>query len=207
VPTPAREPILHEGARVTLDAGGDTDMLSCRVVGLTGDELALLPLRPPGPPVWRRLAMRGQVLVLFEAGGQMRALRGAAAGVRPGGFLAVALTDDFRLGQKRRHSRAPLSLPVTLTEPADGDAWSSVSLDLSAAGVRVQRPDVPEPARSGTITLALLDGDAAAAASLVQGREDWLAYRLERVDDATRARLAALVLAYHRQQLLGEPRA
>jgi hypothetical protein len=200
-----RDPILHEGAHVTLDAGGDTPLLPCRVVGLTGDELALLPLKPPQPATWRRLAMRRPCMVLFEAGGQMRALRGNAAGVRSGGFLAVALTDDFRLGQKRRHSRAPLSFPVSLADPDEGQAWSSTSLDISAAGIRVERPAVDDPARSGRLTIAVPDGEVTARAVLVQASPEWLSYRFGEIDaDGTR-RLAALVLAYNRRQFASGP--
>jgi hypothetical protein len=196
------EPILHEGAHVTLDVGGDATAVSCRVVGLTGDELALLPLRPPEPAAWRRLAMRGPCVVFFEAGGQMRALRGSAAGVRSGGFLAVALTDAFRLGQKRRHSRAPLEFPVELTDPAAGDAWSSESMDISATGLRVRRPDVDDPAPSGTITIALPeDEQVVAPATLVTAAPTWLSYRFGDIAPEARQRLAGLVLAHHRAQL------
>jgi PilZ domain-containing protein len=197
-------PILHEGARVTLDAGNDTPVVPCRIVGLTGDELALLPARPPEPGTWRQLAMRRPCMVLFEVDGQMRALRGAAAGVRSGGFLAVKLTDDFRLGQKRRHSRAPLRFPVTLTDPPAGEGWSSVSLDVSATGVRVERPeDVVEPGNAGTMTVALPDGELVAPATLVQGAAGWLSYRFRDIGPEAVNRLAALVLAYHRRQLGG----
>jgi PilZ domain-containing protein len=200
-----RDPILHEGAQVTLDAGGDTALLPCRIVGLTGDELALLPLRPPEPATWRQLAMRRPCMVLFESGGQVRALRGNAAGVRSGGFLAVALTDDFRLGQKRRHSRAPLSFSVALADPVEGEAWSSVSLDISAAGVRVERPDVDDPARGGSLTIAVPDGEVTAQAVLVKAAPEWLSYRFGAIDaDGTR-RLAALVLAYNRRQFAAKP--
>ncbi len=195
------DPILREGAHVTLDVGGDTAMLPCRIVGLTGDELALLPLRPPDPPTWRKLSMRGEVVVLFDSQGQTRALRGNASGVRAGGFLAVRLTDEFRLGQRRRHSRAPLEFRVELVDPEDGDAWTSVTLDMSAAGMRVQRPDVDAPARTGTATLALPERPIVARASLVQAAPDWLSYRLDDLAPEPRERLAALVLAYHRKQL------
>lgn len=195
------EPILHEGARVTLDAGGETAMVPCRVVGLTGDELALVPLQPPAPATWRQLAMRRPCMVLFESNGQMRALRGNAAGVRSGGFLAVTLTDDFRLGQKRRHSRAPLAFPVELSDPSGGDAWSSVSMDVSAAGVRVERPEVGEPARDGLLTIAVPDGEVTARATLVNAAPGWLSYRFGKIDADAAKRLATLVLAYHRQRL------
>lgn len=190
---------------MTLDAGSDTALVPCRVVGLTGDELALLPLRPPEPATWRQLAMRRPCMVLFEVGGQMRALRGAAAGVRSGGFLAVNLADDFRLGQKRRHSRAPLSFPVALTDPLEGDAWSSTSLDISAAGIRVERAGVAAPARGGRLTISVPDGEVVTAATLVQGAPDWLSYRFAGLAPDGTKRLAALVLAYHRRQLAPGP--
>jgi hypothetical protein len=201
VSVPTTGPILHEGARVTLDAGNDTPLVPCRIVGLIGDELALLPVRPPEAGTWRQLAMRRPCMVLFDAGGQMRALRGAAAGVRSGGFLTVKLTDDFRLGQKRRHSRAPLGFPVTLADAPAGEGWSSVSLDVSATGLRVERPDVVEPASAGTMTVALPDGEIVASAGLVQAGPDWLSYRFDQIDQAAENRLAALVLDYHRRQL------
>jgi hypothetical protein len=198
------EPILHEGALVTLDVGAETTLLPCRVVGLTGDELALLPTRPPNAPIWRELARRGTVLVHFEVDGHLRALRGTAAGVRTGGYLAVRLTDDFRLGQRRRHSRAPLAFPATLTDPVDGEGWASETMDISGTGLRVQRPaDTEEPARAGTVTLALPDGEVVAQASLVNAAPEWLSYRLDRLGEADRQRVASLVLAYHRQQLRG----
>jgi len=205
VTPPTTGPILHEGARVTLDAGNDTPLVPCRVVGLTGDELALLPARPPEAGTWRQLAMRRPCMILFESSGQMRALRGEPAGVRPGGFLAVTLADDFRLGQKRRHSRAPLSFPVALTDPAQGDAWSATSLDISAAGVRVERPDVAEPARGGRLTISVPDGAIETAATLVKVAPEWLSYRFAGLAPDAAKRLATLVLAYHRQQLAPGP--
>jgi hypothetical protein len=193
--------ILREGVLVTLDVGADTTMLPCRVVGLTGDELALLPIRPPDAPIWRELARRGSVVLHFELEGHLRTLRGNAAGVRAGGYLSVRLTDEFRLGQRRRHSRAPLEFPAALTEPEDGDAWTSVTLDVSGTGIRVQRPDVAAPARAGRIALTLPDGTVETNASLVNAAPDWLSYRLDRIGDAESQRLASLVLAYHRARL------
>src|SRR4029079_7459768 len=87
VTPPTTGPILHEGARVTLDAGNDTPLVPCRVVGLTGDEIALLPAPPPEARNWRQRGMRGPCMIPSEWRGQMRPLRGAPAGVRPGGFL------------------------------------------------------------------------------------------------------------------------
>jgi hypothetical protein len=205
VTSPTTGPILHEGARVTLDAGNDTPLVPCRVVGLTGDELALLPARPPEAGTWRQLAMRRPCTILFESGGQMRALRGAPAGVRPGGFLAVTLSDDFRLGQKRRHSRAPLTFPVALTDPIDGDAWSSTSLDISAAGIRVEQPGVEDPAQGGRLTISVADGHVETAATLVKVAPDWLSYRFAGLAPDAAKRLATLVLTYHRQQLAPGP--
>ena len=178
-------------------------MLPCRVVGLTGDELALLPMRPPDAPIWRELARRGTVLLHFEVDGHLRALRGSAAGVRTGGYLAVTLTDDFRLGQRRRHSRAPLEFPAALTEPVDGDAWTSVTLDISATGIRVQPPASPTPPAPGRIALTLPDGEVASPARSSRAAPDWLSYRLDRIAQAESQRLATLVLAYHRAQLRG----
>jgi hypothetical protein len=195
------EPTLREGAAVTLDAGGDTTMLPCRIVGIIGDELALLPLRPPDAPLWHRLAMRREVMVLFDTHGGMRALRGRAAGVRSGGYLAVVLFDAFRLGQKRRHSRAPLAFPAELTEPEGGSAWTSVTQDISAAGMRVERPDVEDPARAGTARLDVPDRAISARATLVAAGGSWLSYRLEDMEAADANHLAGLVLAYHRAQL------
>ena len=197
------DPILNEGATVTLDVGAEADLLPCRIVGLTGDELALLPLRPPNAPIWRELGKRGSVLLHFEVGGHLRALRGTASGVRAGGYLAVMLTDDFRLGQRRRHSRAPLALPAVCADPVDGEGWTSETLDVSATGIRVKREGLAEPARAGRVTLSLPDGDVVAQASLVNAAPDWLSYRLEGLGQDERQRLATLVLSYHRTQLRG----
>jgi hypothetical protein len=205
VAPPTTDPILHEGARVTLDAGDDTPLVPCRVVGLTGDELALLPMRALEPGTWRQLAARRPCMVLFESGGQTRALRGAAASVRAGGFLAVTLADDFRLGQKRRHSRAPLAFPVVLSDATEGDVWSSVSVDVSATGIRVERPDVADPASGGRLTITVPDGEVETAAMLVKAAPDWLSYRFAGIAPAGAKRLAALVLAYHRRQLAPGP--
>ena len=61
----------------------------------------------------------------------------AARRVRPGsepGEVVVTVTDSFRLGQRRRYSRAPLVAARDRRRAPGGETWETVTRDISAGG-------------------------------------------------------------------------
>ena len=182
VPREMAEPILHEGALVTLDVGAETTMLPCRVVGLTGDELALLPMRPPdaadlaraGPARHRPAALRDRRPPAGAARQRGRRAHGRLPRGDPHGRLPARPAAPALARPARLPRRADAS-PSTGTRGRRRRSTSAPRASASSA------PDVAEPARAGTLALSLPDGEVVSQATLVTAAPDWLSYRLERI--------------------------
>src|SRR3954451_20612952 len=104
--------MLTEGQIVQLDLGGKTAALPCSVLGFTGSAVLLGPVVPASAPTADAIQAGRDAYVVIDHDQQVHALR---ATVKPGsepGEVLITVTDAFRLGQRRRYSRAPLALPA-----------------------------------------------------------------------------------------------
>ena len=131
--------ILNEGQVVQLDLGGKTTALPCRVLGFGGSTVMLAPVVPATAPTAEAIEAGRDAYVIVDDDQQVHALR---ARVSPGsepGEVVVTVTDSFRLGQRRRYSRAPLALHATVAVPSAGQPWETVTRDISAGGARIAR--------------------------------------------------------------------
>jgi hypothetical protein len=131
--------MLTEGQVVQLDLGGKTSALPCCVIGFTGPAVLLAPIVPPTAPTADAIQAGREAYVVIDDDQQVHALR---ATVRPGsepGEVLINVTDAFRLGQRRRYSRAPLALQATIAVPPGGQPWETVTRDISAGGARIAR--------------------------------------------------------------------
>src|SRR4051812_1418927 len=119
--------LLTEGQVVQLDLGGKTSALPCRVLGFGGSTVMLAPGVPATAPTADAIQAGREAYVILGDDHQMHALR---ARVRPGsepGEVVVTVTDAFRLGQRRRYSRAPLALQATVGTLDGGECWETVT--------------------------------------------------------------------------------
>ena len=133
--------LLTEGHVVQLDLGGKTTALPCRVLGFSGPAVVLGPIVPATAPTAEAIEAGRDAYVVIDDDEQVHALRAA---VRPGsepGEIVVTVTDAFRLGQRRRYSRAPLALPPPSPRCPAAEPWETVTRDISAGGVRMARTD------------------------------------------------------------------
>jgi PilZ domain len=182
---------LVEGQSARLDVGVS---LPCRVIGFSGSDVVLaLEAQPP-----EALTDGGSGYLILEEGGRLQAVRGTIAGAA-GEEVVLRLRDDFRLGQRRLFSRAPLALPVTVRD-AGGAEWSTVTRDLSAGGVCVERQGAGSPAGRVELAIAAGDHEIVAEAGVVRETADDLGLRFERIEREDRLLLAALALAWHRRR-------
>ncbi|MGH2946279.1 MAG: PilZ domain-containing protein [Solirubrobacteraceae bacterium] len=184
-------PQLHEGQSARLDVGTS---LPCRVIGFSGHDVVLaLQAQPP-----EALVAGGSGYLILEASGRLHAVRGMIAGPA-GEEVVLRLQDDFRLGQRRLFSRAPLALPARLLDE-NGTEWSTVTRDLSAGGVCVERRGANPAAGRLELTIAAGDHDVVTDAGVVRETPAELGLRFERIERDDRLLLAALALAYHRRR-------
>jgi PilZ domain len=186
-------PQLVEGQAARLDVGAS---VPCRVIGFSGRDVVLAL----GAPLPEELEDPVTGYLLLESRGHLRAVRGQL--VSPAGEEIVwRLTDDIRLGQRRQFSRAPLMLPAHLAAPG-GARWITVTRDVSAGGVGVERRGAAPAAGPLELTLVLVEGRHEIVAEVSVARETAadLGLRFERIERDDRLQLAALVFAYHRRR-------
>src|SRR3954462_14728646 len=112
---------LVEGALVSLDVGPDAEPLLCRIVAFGGDNVVLAPRRTPDEDQQIALSQGVEAYLLVDAGNDVRALRCKPSQPTEAGDVVAAITDQFRLGQRRMFSRADLVLPGSVT-PLDSGA-------------------------------------------------------------------------------------
>ncbi len=131
----------------------------------------------------------------------MHALRAA---VRPGpeaGKVLVTVTDAFRLGQRRRYSRAPLSLAATVAALPGGEPWETVTRDISAGGVRMARTNAAgEHVETLSVVLTSLPADLRieTEAEVVRRSQRDLSLRFTRIAEHDVALLTQITVAYYR---------
>lgn len=185
-------PQLVEGQPARLDVG---ESLPCRVIGFSGSDVVLaLEQQPEDPP-----ALGDQAYLLIESAGRMQAVRGRI-GSPPGEEVILRLSDDIRLGQRRTFSRAPLALPARVRSLDGGDAWSTVTRDVSAGGVCVGREGADPGDGSLEVRIQVADHEVVAEAVAVRVTVDDLGLRFEEIERNDRMLLASLALAYHRRR-------
>jgi hypothetical protein len=193
--------LLAEGQIVQLDLGGKTAALPCRVIGFTGPAVLLAPIVPPTAPTAEAIEAGRDAYVVIDADQQVHALRSK---VRPGsepGEVLVTVTDTFRLGQRRRYSRAPLALAATAAALPAGEPWETVTRDVSAGGVRMARIGHPgEQADRLSVVLASPQAGLriVTEADVVRRSQRDLALQFAQIDAADVALLTQITIAYYR---------
>jgi PilZ domain len=193
--------MLTEGQVVQLDLGGRTAALPCCVIGFTGPAVLLAPIVPATAPTAEAIQSGREAYVVIDDDQQVHALR---ATVRPGsepGEVLINVTDAFRLGQRRRYSRAPLALQATIAVPPGGQPWETVTRDISAGGARIARiGNDGEQADRLAITLS---SPAAGLrietqADVVRRSQRDLAISFTEISEADVALLTQITVAYYR---------
>ena len=115
--------ILSEGQIVQLDLGGKTTALPCRVLGFGGSTVILGPVVPATAPTADAIQAGRPAYVVVDDDQQVHALRSTVGPGSEPGEVVVTVTDAFRLGQRRRYSRAPLALAATVATLPGGSPW------------------------------------------------------------------------------------
>src|SRR4051812_8148752 len=188
-------PALTEGRSVNLEIGRES--LRCRLVGFNGPDVFLMPSESVSGRLRDLLGVQLAGFILFhDDEGNLNAQRGTLLAGSTVNSLGFRVTDGFRTGQRRAYSRAPLELEVSV-----GD-WTTVTLDVSAGGIRVAgegNPGLPPVVQLG-VDAGAGRAPVTATASVVRVTPDAVSFRFEQVEGAERMRLARPVLAWHFQQ-------
>ena len=193
--------MLTEGQVVQLDLGGKTTALPCRVLGFGGSTVMLAPVVPATAPTADAIQSGREAYVVLDDDNQVHALR---ARVRPGsepGEIVVTVTDTFRLGQRRRYSRAPLSLAATVSTIGAAESWETVTRDISPSGVRMAR--IGAPGEQAEALSVVLQSPAAGMrietrADVVRRSQRDLSLNFTEISETDIALLAQITVAYYR---------
>ena len=165
------------------------------MIGFTGPDVVLsLEEQPEEPPEPGQTAY-----LLIESGGRMQAVRGQI-GQPAGDEVVLRLSDEFRLGQRRTFSRAPLSLPARVRSREGGHEWTTTTRDVSAGGVCVAREGAGPADGTFEVRIQVADHEVVAAATAVRVTSQDLGLRFEEIELDDRMLLASLALAYHRRR-------
>ena len=193
--------ILNEGQVVQLDLGGKTTALPCRVLGFGDSTVMLAPVVPATAPTAEAIEAGRDAYVIVDDDQQVHALR---ARVSPGsepGEVVVDVTDSFRLGQRRRYSRAPLALAATVSALPGGTPWETVTRDISAGGVRMARIGAVDEQADG-LSVVLTSPPAAmrieTEAEVVRRSQRDLSLRFTQIAKSDVALLTQITVAYYR---------
>jgi len=193
--------MLTEGQVVQLDLGRKTQALPCRVVGFGGSTVLLAPVVPATAPTVEAIHAGRAAYVILDDDRQVHALK---ACVEPGSDpdeVVVTVTDSFRLGQRRRYSRAPLALPAEVRALPAGDAWETVTRDISAGGVRMARTGAAGE-QGDALSLVLSSPVAGvrieAEAEIVRRSQRDLSLRFTEISESDVALLSQITVAYYR---------
>lgn len=187
--------ILNEGQVVQLDLGAKTQVLPCRVLGFGGSRVILAPVVKPPAPTVEVLRPGATAYVIVEDGGQIHALRARVAGAPEDAEVVVTVTDEFRLGQRRRYSRAPIALSARL------QGRETVTRDISAGGVRLAAGDAS--VRPGETVEVVIEAAQAglrieAGAEVVRTTAIDVSLRFTRIEPGDATLLQQLAVAYYR---------
>ena len=193
--------ILSEGQVVQLDLGGKTTALPCRVLGFGGSTVMLGPVVPATAPTAEAIEAGRQAYVVVDDDQQVHALRAQVAPGSEPGEVVVTVTDAFRLGQRRRYSRAPLALAATVSALPGGTPWETVTRDISPSGVRMAR--IGAPGEQADALSVVLQSPAAGMrietrADVVRRSQRDLSLHFTEISETDIALLAQITVAYYR---------
>jgi PilZ domain len=195
--------VLVEGQYAQFDLGTGTEPVPSRLLGFNGSLVVLAPLSTPAETTMEAVpeSVGRACYVFIDIGGRLQALRARLVTGAEHEFV-FQLTDDFRLGQRRRHSRAPLALPAQL-QAAGQEPWSTFTRDISAGGVRVGREGADVGAGhslSLTISLAPAEHEIKAECEVVRATDSDLSLRFVEIGEVDRQLLLQLTVAFYRSQ-------
>lgn len=193
--------LLNEGHVVQLDLGGKTSALPCCVIGFTGPAVLLAPIVPPTAPTAEAIEAGREAYVVIDHDQQVHALRATVRAGSDPGEVMVDVTDAFRLGQRRRYSRAPLALQATIAVAPGAQAWETITRDISAGGARIARVgNDGEQADRLAVTLSAPAAGLAIAtqADVVRRSQRDLAISFTEIAESDVALLTQITIAYYR---------
>ena len=173
-----------------------TGALRCEVIAMKGRTAALEPLDDK-EVVWLPVRMADAMLTFHHAGALV-ALKGTLAREELG---HVSFTvDDGVLVDRRRATRASVTVPVFVRRPSDGATGEGMTLDVSADGLLTATSLTGSVGDVAIATLSLEDGGGPleVEARVVRETDGMLALELAESMDAARTRLAAVVLDHNR---------
>ena len=193
--------ILSEGQIVQLDLGGKTTALPCRVLGFGGSTVILGPVVPATAPTADAIQAGRPAYVVVDDDQQVHALRSTVGPGSEPGEVVVTVTDAFRLGQRRRYSRAPLALAATVAALPGGSPWETVTRDISAGGVRMARIGAADE-QADRLSVVLTSPPAAlrieTQAEVVRRSQRDLSLRFTSISEGDVALLTQITVAYYR---------
>jgi len=191
--------MLTEGQVVQLDLGGKTQALPCRVLGFGGSTVMLAPVVAATAPTADAISAGRAAYVILDDDRQVHALRAQVSRASEPDEIIVTVTDSYRLGQRRRYSRAPLALAATAT--AGGETWETVTRDISAGGVRMARTGAAGE-QGDTLSLVLESAPSGlrieADAAIVRRSQRDLSLTFTRIAESDVALLSQITVAYYR---------
>jgi len=193
--------MLTEGQVVQLDLGGKTSALPCCVIGFTGPAVLLAPIVPPTAPTADAIQAGREAYVVIDDDRQVHALRATVRPASEPGEVIIDVTDAFRLGQRRRYSRAPLALQATIAVPAGGQPWETVTRDISAGGARIARighDGEQEDRLAVTLSSPAAGLHIATQADVVRRSQRDLAISFREISEDDVALLTQITVAYYR---------
>jgi PilZ domain len=207
VPPDPQGPSMREGDVLEIRLG-TRDALQCRILGFDGSDIVLLVDDGLTPAAAQALSLGSRAFATFERDGQLHAQQGVVRATGERGQVALRITDSFRVGHRRAHTRAPLELEVD-RQPLDaagapaGPVLGERSIDVSAGGVSVSPEQAAARGDRAVVVLRLPEGGSVGPvlATVVRAAPDSLGLRFEGLEAEDRARLALLVLAWHRDRL------
>jgi hypothetical protein len=198
---------MQEGDALDLElAGGES--LACRILGFDGQDIVLLVDQGLTLTAARSAALGSRGFAMFERDGQLHAQQGVVRATGKPDQIALRITDTFRVGHRRAHTRAPLELeierqPLAAAGAPEGPVLRERTLDVSAGGVRVSPAAPAAQGDQAVVVVRLPDGAPVGPvmATVVRAAADAIGLRFEGLEPEGRARLALLVLEWHRSRL------
>lgn len=198
---------MREGDALDLQLGG-RDSLRCRILGFDGADIVLIVDHGLTASAAHALSLGSRAFATFERDGQLHAQQGVVRATGERGQVALRITDAFRVGHRRAHTRAPLELevdrqPLDPSGAPEGPVLRERSIDVSGGGVSVAPAREAAEGDRAVLLVRLPEGGPVGPvlATVVRAAPDSLGLRFDGLEAEDRARLALLVLAWHRDRL------